>query len=339
MIDLVASEPHFLDHLIPVWRALPAEQRGSIWTGKMGAVATDVLGRAKAHGVQMKAGPPIRAESLMVASIGDLSRGLTKSPHAKVAFFEHGCGLRYKGVSNPSYLGSPSRPNCSVILVPNEMAAELQRTATPDIPVVVLGGEPRLDAWYGLAPAPSDRPVVCVSWHWDCKVVPETRTALYEHRGHLRWLLDRGWTVIGHAHPRIWPAASAVYRRLGIEMVEQFDEVLRRAHLYAVDNSSTLYEFAALDRPVVAINATGYRRNVDHGLRFWDHVPGIQCDRPEELPREITSALIDAPELQNLRRSALAAVFPRSDGHVAERAASAVVEYVGDGSERLVGVD
>ena len=53
--------------------------------------------------------------------------------------------------------------------------------------------------------------------------------------------------------------------------MRDFDEVMERSTLYICDNSSTLYEFASTGRPVVVLNAPWFRRDIEHGLRFWEH--------------------------------------------------------------------
>ena len=131
--------------------------------------------------------------------------------------------------------------------------------------------------------------------------------------------------MIGHGHPRAWPTLKIVYDHWGIEKVRSFDHVMSRADCYVVDNSSTLYEFAATGRPVVVLNCPRYRRDVHHGLRFWDHIPGIQCDSPEDLPGAIELALEDPPELREIREEAVAAVYPQHDGHATDRAVEALL--------------
>lgn len=260
----------------------------------------------------------------MVSATGDLGRVTRAAPAVKVVLTEHGCGLTYNEPDN-SYVGAPDRPNVELFLFPNELCAARQRAVHPDREIVDLGSSPRLDRWVGLERSPNPRPVVAMSFHWDCTVVPETRSALYWYRKKLDLLLERGWEIIGHAHPRAEQHLKLIWKRLGVEFVADFEDVLARADLLAVDNSSVLYEFAATGRPVVAMNCPRYRRNVHHGLRFWEHVPGLQCDLPDELPDVIAEALADGPEARSLREAAVGVVFPRNDGQASVRAAEAVL--------------
>ncbi len=325
-IDVLATEPHFVDHLAPVWHQLPVESRGEFYTGAIplsGATA-----RARVQGIpEARGGTPVGQGIVMVAASGDLMRAGATAGDARFAFFEHGCGISYN-VPQPSYVGSPHRPNVDLFIMPNPSAAAKQRAVHPNRRIEVIGSSPRLDRWVGVGSKtkPGEPPTVAVSFHWDCHVAPETRTALYYYRHHLPDLLGRGWKVIGHGHPRIMDQARIIYRQAGLEIVDEFEEVLERADLYMVDNSSTLYEFASTGRPVVALNCPRYRRAVHHGIRFWDWVPGLQCDQAQDIAVVAAEALRDPPEAVELRRAAMEALYPLNDGLSAVRAAQLVLE-------------
>jgi CDP-glycerol glycerophosphotransferase (TagB/SpsB family) len=115
------------------------------------------------------------------------------------------------------------------------------------------------------------------------------------------------------------------YRRAGINVVRDFADVCRQADLYITDNSSSLYEFAATGRPVVVLNAPWYRRDVHHGLRFWDAIPGPQVDHSRDLVPTVLKAL--ETDTTDLRESALAKVYAYRSG-AAERAARIIEEWV-----------
>jgi hypothetical protein len=106
----------------------------------------------------------------------------------------------------------------------------------------------------------------------------------------------------------------------GVETVDSFDEIMERADLYVADNTSTLYEFASLDRPVVVLSPPFYRRDVKHGLRFWDHVPGVQVSHPDELDAALHEAWADFPARAALRHKAVEAAYGVMDGQAARRA-------------------
>lgn len=342
-VDVLATEPHFLDHLAPIWHALSSRGRRGIKRGRVW-VAPSLTRQAQR--LDLDAAPwagdvEDLAQLVAVASYGDLRRatGTRQDPDAaprrRAIYAEHGCGLTYdRGELGPhtSYAGHPHRPGVELYLCPNDRVAQLNAAAHPETPTAVVGS-PRVDelaAIERLTPsmAGEDRPVVAVSFHWDCHVVPETRSTAGRYSPALAGLAKR-YTVLGHAHPRIWDRMRYVYGELGIERVRRFDEVIRRADLYVVDNSSTLYEWvAATDRPVVVLNAPFYRRDVEHGLRFWDLIPGAQVDHPAQLTNVVAEALDDPPELAQLRRQAVEAVYPHR-GDAAKRAAAAIEEVLG----------
>lgn len=173
------------------------------------------------------------------------------------------------------------------------------------------------------------QPTVAVSFHWDCRICPEASTAWPHYNAALPELVAdlraHGIRLLGHGHPRIYARLADRWRDLGVELAPEFDQVLAEADLYVCDNSSTLYEFAATGRPVLLLNAPWYRRDVEHGLRFWQHADvGLQVDEPGELAAMVRLALADPEPVRVMRAEHVAAVYPHADGRAAERAADAM---------------
>jgi hypothetical protein len=324
-VAFFAGEGHFLDHLAPVWHDLPDEYRAGFYVRD-----EDLVAHARARGLEPVVGVPEHGVLTYVAAIGDLRRVTKEDRRRPIVLAEHGAGQTYSS-RHPSYAGGLGRENVVLFVVPNMHAAKRNRARYPRTPNAVVGC-PKLDGWHPDPPA--GPPVAVVSFHWRCKVAPETDTA-YDHfvpvLESARAELERaGVELLAHAHPRLLPEAGPVFSELGLEVVEDFEEVVRRAHVYAVDNSSTLFEFAALDRPVVVLNSPRYRRGVEHGLRFWkDANVGVQVDHPEHLVAGILRALEDPSPVRRSRERAVARVYPVRDGTSAARAANAVLEELG----------
>lgn len=336
MIDASARELHFLEHLAPVLAELPAELRGTVFVGSP-AVAERALelelGPVEVgwpNRVNKRRRAP-RPDPVLVASWGDLR--VCERTRRPVVLFEHGAGQGY-GNRSSSYIGGSGRERVDLFLVPNEAAARRNRRFYPSKRNVVIGS-PRVDELRKIARRPGPL-TAAISFHWRCEAAPEANTALDHYAGvlgPLRLELERaGVALIGHGHPRALEELGPLYRRAGIELVVDFAEVVARADLYAVDNSSTLFEFAALGRPVVVLNGPGYRREVEHGLRFWSEADvGLQVDEPADLAAGVLTALDDPVELARSREAAVARVYPFADGTSARRAAQAILAIVNTG--------
>lgn len=338
MLHFVASEEHFIDHLAPIWHA--TDQHGEFWVlPDMVTYAQSLVPTATAAPAYLKAQ---RGDFIGVASEIDRKRAIGHS----LIRFEHGCGLSYAGdVSVPlgaprraveaikthqSYPGGRGHLNVKAFLQPNRYAADRWRQAYPNAAVEVIG-TPKLDRWHNAPPKPrSAKPVVAVSFHVDINVAPETQSAFMWFKAVLPTVAKRSdIQLVAHCHPRARASIVPFYQEHGITFVQTFAEVMERADVYAVDNSSTLFEFASLDRPVVVINAPVYRRDVHHGLRFWEHADvGVQCDSPADLNKSIDKALIDPPEVAAARQSANDDCYPYR-GHAGERAAEVISSIVG----------
>lgn len=320
MIDALATQPHYVDHLLPVWRALPEEARGVF--------------AARGHARE-------RALSVGLAPVERLTPGTTLAlvaAHADyveahetcgrpVAYLNHGVGQSWRardGRLLSSGCGQ-ARPGARVFLTPGPHATTVTREANGPTATIVQVGSAKVE---GLRCLPTPRePLLVVSTHWDHRLVPESRPALPAYLGVLK---DAPMPIALHAHPRLAWWAREQARQLGIEYIETFHEVCTRATIYATDSSSTLFEFAALDRPVIVVNGRAYRRDHHHGLRFWDAATvGVQVDThtPEEFAAAVTEAALDAPARQSARAAAVALAYHPFDGQAAQRAAHALQEH------------
>lgn len=320
MIDWLATLPHYEEHLWPIRAALGPDPRGAMFRTYDGIALLDD-------------GTPT-----VVASMNDAAMVPESRP---VALVEHGAGQTYAGLDSDGYAGGSNRERVSLFLCPSERVAELNRAKYPLARSVAVGC-PRLDA---LAPLVGTKrtipPTVAFTWHWRCGLLQETMPALDAYLPALEGLAAEGeYRLLGHAHPRLFEEITPIYHQLGIEMTRSFAEVVARADLLVADNTSALYEAAALGVPVLALDAPHWRDDPGHRLRFYDAVPGLRLrarvdQGPGEVPvayevgpghlgRAIGTALADPPYLRQIRRRVSAAVYGPRDGRASERAAAAV---------------
>lgn len=306
MIDALASASHYGDHLAAVRNALPPDARGAIgstWAGDNPA---------------------------LVASYGDLIRARAAG-RTRIAIMEHGAGQSYGGrnVHHGSYAGGRNRGAASLFLHPGHHPANRDREAYPASRVEVVGA-PYLDT-LPRREGPPDH-VVAVTFHFNGAVCAETKTAYPAFYPAIVKLAKR-YKVIGTAHPRLWshgrPGHQIAdrYRAFGIEPVEDFHEVCRRADLLIFDNTSAGFAFAATGRPVVVMNPPWYDRRANHGLRFWDAAEvGVNCDKPTNLEACVEEAFEDSAEQKAKREAALDLVYAYRTG-ASKRAADALMDW------------
>ncbi len=320
-VHFFASFPHYADHLEPIAAELRRRRVDvQCWAAHRGRWWGDYLHPARRNidGLWVVAGEP-DARSLK-----------TTRPFVYV---EHGAGQVYDGdpesAAHPAY-SSGQMPNVGLFICPSETVAARRRATHPDARAVAVGC-PKLDWLHRATNKPEPR-TVALAWHWDCPLVPESRSAwAYYERALVDVLgaLDaRGWRVVAHAHPRIERRVRPTMARLGVDWWDA-DLVLLNAAVLVADNTSLLYEFASLDRPVVVLNAPWYRRDVDHGLRFWSHVPGEMVDEPCMLAAAVDRAARDHPAARQRRRTAVEAAYAAIDGSAASRAADHIEALVG----------
>jgi hypothetical protein len=300
VIDVVATRPHYADHLLPVWDALAPGERGSFGAHRR---PLDVA---------------------LVAGWSDVVRARAWGAR-RIVRMEHGIGQSYGQGGHPSYPGGRGHADVALFLAPNAHAATRWRVQYPRIPVAIVGC-PKLDTLPQRAPP--GEPIVACTFHWDAQVAPETRSAFPHYRRSLPALVER-FAVIGHGHPRAQAALAPEWARLGVPMVSSLPDVLARASVLVADNTSALYEAAAVGIPVVVLDAPWYRRDVNHGLRFWEAADvGVRIGDPADLVAAVERALADPPEVAAAREAALRVVYPHRTG-AAILAADAVRQAFG----------
>jgi len=270
---------------------------------------------------------------LMVAGLVDAF----KFPTRPLVYVEHGAGQTYPGdprsAEHGSYSGGDGLERVELFICPSWTVAKRWRDRYPAARVAVVGC-PKLDELHRV---PDTRPwgqapLVAAAFHWDCPLIPETRSALKHHLPALAPLRDTlaasGAQLVGHAQPRGERTQRGVWGRLGVPYWQSARQVLKYADLLVSDNSSLMFEFAALGKPVVVLNAPWYRRDVEHGLRFWSSIPGVQVDDPDGLESAVLGEL-ELPNLHDeLRQRVTGEVYAYADARCASRAVHAVEDWL-----------
>lgn len=333
-IAFYASLPHYLEHMLPVWREMDPNNKAGFWSDVehpecLSSEYPVPVKKRRSHGPNV---PFLDRNPVVVSSFGDLRR-VRECVFRPMIGIEHGCGLMYLGdypqgqwtSLHIARLQFKHLGLClNLRLVPNDYVGEWDRKFY-SCEVVTVGDSPKMDGWrVGAKVKPNlANPTVCISTHFNRKSPPETRETLSYYEPALSSLV-RNFRVLGHAHPKHAIKARHVFDRYGIEYVPDFNEVMQRADLYMSSSSSTLYEFASLDRPVVVLRAPFMRQDVHHGLLFWDYVPGVECWKPEDLLRCVNDALEDKETTQEQRQRAIDFVYPQRDGRSAKRCVEAI---------------
>lgn len=336
-IDFMTSQRHFLDHLLPIAKAI-GPYLGNFY------VTSDIFDYA----ALIKAVPnvvsiprnnnisylvPAGDDAVVFAASGDAQKWYNgeRGKHRTKIMMEHGVGITFK---EASYAGGRGiRDKIDFFLCPNEYIKEkISVTQSKSIQAVI--GTPKLDDWKDAFEKYETNIYrkfkVVISFHWDCEVAPEAGNAFWHYRkmlGHLA--KSNHFTIAGHGHPRIIDKLEKFYDECGIPTLQSFDHVMTLADIYVNDSSSTAYEFCVTGKPVVLMNAPWFRKNVHHGIRFWDYTNiGPQVDDPFELEDKIVEGFQKQFEYRAARREMIKDLYPYLGGS-AEQAAGILIHYFG----------
>lgn len=322
-IDFYATRESYLGHLAPIWHALAPERRGACYV----ELGINEL-RPWAQDMPLARGRPPwepTTDPVVVAGGGDIGPGSQGRP---VVLLEHGAGQTYEGCENISYSGGFGRDQVRLFLTPNERTAARNSARYPDAEHVVVGA-PSLDPYCRTRDLagmpPPDDPIIAVTFHWRSRLgIPETRPA-WEHYAATLIQIAARRSILGHSHPRAAHEFLPWWEKNGVYATSDYQAVLSSCQVLVADNTSALYEAARLDIPVVVLNAPWYRRDVEHGLRFWEMADvGIQVDRPDDLDAAITEALADPARLARRRAEIAREVFPYVGDVALARAVDAI---------------
>jgi len=275
VIDAYASLPHFLTHLAPLRRVIDR-----LWVPPSLSTSPAILGldSSPIKGTMRREALGGSRTPLVVASYQDYTR--VRGFGRPIVYLEHGYGQTWLGSDHPSYPGGKGKGDVSLFLCPNERVAEANRRAYPNAEVAVVGS-PRVEHLARLRGDGGE--TVAFGWHWNCTQWEEAKSTFLEYRDAVARAAAR-WPSVGHGHPKDWNRLAEWYARKGIRSEWLWDNVVREAGVYVCDGSSTIYEACAIGLPVVLLNGRTWRRDVHHGMRYWEWADvGPTVNHPAEL--------------------------------------------------------
>lgn len=339
-IDFLASQPQYLEHIAPIWNSLPERIRGTFY------VPDDLTVFAQRHirgiffGYHRSAKAPFTVNldyPVLVANYGDMIAMHEQFAARKILYMEHGIGHTFHKAAYPD--GPGKRDFVSLFLPPNEYTLRKIKLVRPDYPCRVIG-TPKTDrivSSEGINPLRTiirshrDPPTIAIGFHWGTSKnnPPESGSAL-EHYKEFIPKLAKQYHLLAYGHPLIKDNGyQNLYERHGIEYVPDFWEVMQRADVLLNDLSSVMYEFLLTGKPVIVLNAPWFRRDVHHGIRFWDYSDiGINVEQPEDIPLAIQETLDNyyAIHLEQ-RNRAITDLYPYL-GEASQRAVQVIMDYL-----------
>lgn len=321
-LDFLARRAHYIDHMVPIYHMLPAHCRGGFH------VSADLVEYAQEQRIKdIHVFDKTKGwdDHVLTCGYGDMTSASRMSRH-KLIMMEHGIGHGFGTAAYPNGIGR--RDLVDFFLYPNQYTADKALTVRKT-PYDIIG-TPKMDQIVNTIGSwgASER-TICISFHWgDGKQnPPESGSALNHYRSILP-VLNKKYKLLAHGHPLARQVHKPIYQDLGIEFVDDFMDVCRRASIYINDLSSTLYEFLCTGKPVILLNAPWFRRDVQWGIRFWDYSNvGINVEDPAQLCDAIDRTFENYLICEDARRKAIQDLYPFL-GYSASVAASTLVHYM-----------
>lgn len=310
MYIFFGNTQQYVDHLLPLYNSYQGDKRFVVQESYK-SMAKGVISYKHTRDLTNKLTDLYKKHrdtiTYVVSSYGNLKLlSHTTMPKVPFILIEHGAGQTYiTDAASWSRGVSEYDTRVKAFLGTNKYCVDAYQHHHPDIPCYVCGcsklDDVRVDK------ANLDNPLIVFSWHWDCSKPPETAGGFNYWKNALPSLAQK-YNIAIHGHPRLQPQTEAFASRNNLRFIKNFSDVLAEADIYACDNSSTLFEFAAF-KPVIVLNNPWYRRDVEHGMRFWEFADmGVNCDDTKDLAQCIDTAKTDTYETR--RAEVTDAMYP-----------------------------
>jgi hypothetical protein len=341
-VDILARKAYTLDHIIPVWLAMPVAMRGNIYLTAEGMkylsdhpspFSKIVLGSSYLQEYLDGDNSDCGHFPILTSAYGDACRVAEFDPNRPIILMEHGIGLTF---GKPVYAdGYGQRYKFSLFPVPNQHTLDKCHPDMKKWPHPIIG-VPKMDPFAGEFkkphPMPKNPTIAIAFHHGDKNSRPGEVGSAWEHYQDIIPRLANFYKVIFHAHPILNEQLATLIVKdhfNGAEFVPDFNEVMRRADIYINDCSSTLYEFAVTGKPVIMLNAPWFDRKSNFGIRFWDYTDiGPQVDEPTQLIPAIQQTIAKPDEFEQARWRMVNDLFPFL-GSSADRAVMEIETFLG----------
>lgn len=309
--DFLARQSYYVDHLAPIYNALPATDRGQFFV--LENMVRDYREKRVNQVYAYMDGGYCGENPIVVASYGDAVRAVESMPGRQVVLMEHGVGLTFGKAAYAD--GHGQRGLLSLIPLQSNYVLNKVHKELRHIPHPVVG-IPKMDKWFGMSQKskgimPTRPTLVFAFHHGDKNSRPgETGSAWEYYIGALPELA-RHFNIVVHSHPSANPGRALLFSGMGIEVTSDFEWVMENADLLLNDCGSAAYEFAATGRPVILLNAPWFDKKSSWGIRFWDYSDiGPQVDEPHSLEKTIETVLRNPGNWDIQRRRMTHDLFP-----------------------------